>query len=102
MSAESQPIQLSDFVAALGDLSNENLVSIQKQLRLSLEKLHETNDYLNDVIKSTVDPVDLKMYADTIKENTLVIASQHLRLEAISVELSNRGNSEEKDEGVYL
>lgn len=101
MSSQTKPIQLSEFVAALKDLSDENIQLIQSQLRLSLQKLQETNDFLTEELKSTTDQADLKIYTETIEENKAVIGNQESRLKATEEELKSRGISE-KDEGVYL
>lgn len=100
MSSETSPIPLAQFVLALRDLSDENLVSVQKQLQNSLVKLKETNAILEQEIPNTTDEEALQLYLETIEENKQVIASQESRLEALDGELSKRGLV--KDEGVYL
>lgn len=101
MSSQTRPIQLSEFVAALKDLSDENIQLIQSQLRLSLQKLRETNDFLAEELTSTTDQADLNIYTETIEENKGVIENQESRLKATEEELKSRGILE-KDEGVYL
>lgn len=103
MSYESRPILLSEFVAAIGDLSDENLLSLQKQLNNSMQKLQETIDMLLVEIENTQDADDLKIYKETIEENTEVIKSQNSRLQALDLELASRGLLDDTSkEGVYL
>lgn len=102
MSSGTQPIRLSEFVAAIGDLSDENLQSLQAQLRNSIQKLHETIAMLQEEITTTRDEDELNLYRETIEENKQVIESQNSRLLALDTELASRGLTEESSEGVYL
>lgn len=101
MSSESKPIQLSEFVIAIRDLSDENLLLLQKQLTTSTQKLKETNSILEEEISQTTDEEELKLYRETIDENRIVEKSQQRRLDALGEELVSRGLVKE-EEGVYL
>ncbi|SGZ58224.1 CIC11C00000000038 [Sungouiella intermedia] len=102
MSSESRPIQLSDFVVAIQDLSDENLLSLQRQLTTSTQKLKETNSLLEVEITHTKDEDELKLYKETIDENHVVLMSQQRRLDALEEELMSRGLSQKDEKGVYL
>lgn len=101
MSSESKPIQLSEFVIAIRDLSDENLLSLQTQLTTSTIKLQETNGILEEEIRNTSDQEELSLYSETIEENKTVLLSQQRRLDALGKELASRGLML-KEEGVYL
>lgn len=101
MSSESKPIQLSEFVIAIRDLSDENLLSLQSQLTTSTIKLQETNGILEEEIRNTSDQEELSLYSETIQENKTVLLSQQRRLDALGEELASRGLTL-KEEGVYL
>lgn len=101
MSSESKPIQLSEFVIAIRDLSDESLLLLQKQLTTSTQKLKETNSILEEKISQTTDEEELKLYRETIDENKVVEKSQQRRLDALGEELAARGLVKE-EEGVYL
>lgn len=103
MSSETTPIHIEDFKLALEDLTNENIESVLLQLENSLSKLRETNEYLDNEIKSNADPDSNTLYQETIAENEQVIKSQLERVAAIKQELAKRGQqSKVEEEGIYL
>lgn len=98
MSSSISPIALPDFVKAVQDLSDENLLSIQKQLHTSLQKLAETNAELE---VASGDEADKELFQSTILENNEVIHNQEDRLKALELELARRGQAP-TEEGLYL
>lgn len=95
MSAETQPISVGEFAAAISDLSDEVVVSVKHKLEVSILKLEETNAYLQTEIESVnsseSDQDDVKLYRDTMDENKEVICSQKERVKMIESELEKRG-----------
>lgn len=101
MSQHTKPIELADFKLALTDLTDTNLLSLQKQLNNSISKLQESNEYLANEIKQVDgNEEDIKLYRETIDENKQVILNQVGRLEAIDAELVSRGM--EKTNSIYV
>lgn len=102
MSAETQPIRAADFAAAISDLSDELIISLKQKLEVSINKLEETNSFLQteiEAVKKTENgngpnggnQDDIKLYSDTIDENKEVISSQNERTLLVQKELEKRG-----------
>lgn len=105
MSASTKPIHINDFILAIKDLSDENLISIQSQLSNSMSKLKESNDLLLQEVSTTKEMIgqlkpeesheelknDLVLYTETIEENEEVINNQQERIVELNQELSKRG-----------
>lgn len=105
MSANTNPIQIGDFVLAIKELSDEILQSTLTQLNNSISKLEEGNEILTEeigVIKVAVSLLkpeesheefkqDLVLYTETIEENKGVIANQRERVAELNKELEARG-----------
>lgn len=99
----SKPIELTDFVEAIKDLSDENLQSVKSQLENLLAKLKETNQILEQETENAENNQDKAFYKETIKENEQVIESQNQRLASLTNELKKRGYNDDNHEGgVYL
>ncbi|KAK6203623.1 uncharacterized protein RJT21DRAFT_119788 [Scheffersomyces amazonensis] len=103
ISSSQQPISITEFTRAITELHQDVLESIKKQLVTSLTKLIQTNNELQDEITSirrqlSVNDTneleldeDLKLYAETIGENRVVIEEQKSRISAVLNELVTRG-----------
>lgn len=102
MSEASQPVTVAEFVTAIRELLDENLASLQTQLRTSLEKLRATNAYLEDALAEPADDDDAALYRETIAENKTVIHNQSLKLEVLDAELRARGLLDDPEPGMYL
>lgn len=104
MSSTTSPIQLNHFVAAIKEISEENIQSVKAQLRNSISKLVATNQELQDEIEASKKKIqqlkaeeshddlrdDILLFQESIGENKKVITDQQLRIAALLEELVAR------------
>lgn len=122
MTSIQKPIAIGDFKAALPDLPDDAIFTLEQQLKLSLEKLKETNDTLEKEIgnigriqeniteasQREVLENDTNIYKEAIQENRLVIENQKQRLELVEETLKKRGlkasstADNEDNKGIYI
>lgn len=122
MTSTQKPISIGDFRAALPDLPDDALLGLEQQLKLSLEKLRETNDTLEkeiSEIKQTQENIteasqreelknDTIIYQEAVQENRVVIENQQQRLELVEETLRKRGlkasstTQNEDNKGIYI
>lgn len=122
MISTQKPISIGEFRAALPDLPDDALLSLEQQLKLSLEKLKETNDTLEkeiSEIKQTQENIteasqredlenDTNIYKEAVQENRVVIDNQKQRLKLVEETLRKRGLKAsstaqiEDNKGIYI
>lgn len=82
---------MADFGRAVCELPTDALQGVQRQVRLSVQKLEETIAFLQEELKTPSN--DSSLYTDTIAENRSVIARQHEKLHIVDAELARRGDA---------
>jgi membrane-associated HD superfamily phosphohydrolase len=111
MSEQTKPIELSQFITAIKDISTENCQSVKSNLQNSISKLLETNGILNQEINQVTNTIqnltpeqshqdlknDLLLYLESVDENNQVISNQKFRIFAINDELIERGQFSSAD-----
>lgn len=111
MSEQTKPIELSQFIMAIKDISTENCQSVKSNLENSISKLLETNGILNQEIEQVTNAIqnltpeqshedlknDLLLYLESVDENNQVITNQKSRIFAINDELIERGQFSSAD-----
>ena len=111
MSEQTKPIELSQFIRAIKDISTENCQSVKSNLENSISKLLETNGILNQEIEQVTNAIqnltpeqshedlknDLLLYLESVDENNQVITNQKSRIFAINDELIERGQFSSAD-----
>lgn len=90
MSELIKPIEIAEFRLATRDLSNEQLEAKEKELKLSVSKLQETNLILKEELVSATGD-DFKLYEETIEENMVVLERKNMAIELVEQELTKRG-----------
>lgn len=110
MSDLIKPIEISEFILAIRDLSDEQVSKLKSQLNNSLSKLEESNNFLQEsIVEPNNDNKDEKqnkqeqddnlLFKQCIDENLKVIENQKIRLNEINKLLSIRGlNNDENKE----
>lgn len=105
MSEYKRPISLVDFEIAIKDISDEELKLINKKLEVSIRRLQESNELMENLMDKEKRETllnqdnefeiptdeDIKIYKDSINENKNVIENQNSRCKLIADELQNRG-----------
>ncbi|GME99694.1 unnamed protein product [[Candida] boidinii] len=112
MSDLIKPIEISEFILAIRDLSDEQVSKLKSQLNNSLSKLEESNNFLQEsIVEPNSDNKDVKqnkqeqddnlLFKQCIDENLKVIENQNIRLNEINKLLSIRGlNNDESKETI--
>ncbi|GMF00505.1 hypothetical protein B5S31_g5537 [[Candida] boidinii] len=110
MSDLIKPIEISEFILAIRDLSDEQVSKLKSQLNNSLSKLEESNNFLQESIvepnnnnkdekQNKQEQDDNLLFKQCIDENLKVIENQNIRLNEINKLLSIRGlNNDESKE----
>lgn len=100
MSDLTKPIEITDFVSALRDLTPQRLEMVTKSLKTSIANLRKSDELMQKLIDH--DPMkekeygittaeDTKLYEESIIDNKKVLDNQELRIVAVYMELKRRG-----------
>lgn len=90
MSEQTVPITENEFVQAISELPDDALLTVRKELEVSIGKLLETNQFLQDELPAAT-PDDKAIYEEALLENVPVIKSKKVRLNILKDEFKTRG-----------
>ena len=90
MSSPTGPISDQEFVRAIGELPNDALFTVKKDLETSILKLAATNEILEAELRNSL-LEDKAMYDEVLRENEPIIRSKKRRLDILKNEMAIRG-----------
>ncbi|KAL6948793.1 hypothetical protein ACO0QE_001266 [Hanseniaspora vineae] len=116
---QTKPIKVNEFIIAIRSVSDEELVTLENEIKTSLRHLESSNARMQELKKKALAQIkgddtdfeaahlpdedvdqglqaDVKLYEESIRENESVIDNHHQRIAAVENEKEHRGLGQKK------